>query len=326
MVTNENFNIHCIKFVSIISVISYHYFLNKYPLFGNGYLGVDIFFIISGFLITKSIAQHNYNYKNFLIRRFLRIFPSLIIVTLLFSFFFYVFLFDEDLIKILKSNYFNFTATSNFFYYNKKIEYGSPDSSTIPFLHTWSLSIEVQFYLLIAILFTFKYFRNPKFILILLIFLYLLFISANDENKKFFLTHLRLYEFFIGVFLVFVTPFKIKYILNICYILIVIILLYPETFLYNKEIIIFLTSCVLIANSNLFVYYINFINKIIIYISNISYSLYLIHNPIVYYLLYIHVKFEFLTAISYVNFICASLFLSILNYHFIEKLFWKKSK
>ena len=252
MVTNENFNIHCLKFISIISVIFYHYFLNRYPLFANGYLGVDIFFVISGFLIARSIVQHNYDCKKFLIRRFLRIFPSLIIITIFFTLFFTIFLFEEDLKKIYKSNYFNFTGISNFFYYIKKVEYGSQDSSTIPFLHTWSLSVEIQFYVLIAILFSFKYLRNPKFIFVITIFFILIVNFTNDENKKFFLTHLRLYEFLIGVFLSFTKPLKIKYLFNIYYVLIVSILFFPKTFLYNKEITIFLTSCVLISKGNFF--------------------------------------------------------------------------
>ena len=119
-------------------------------LFANGYLGVDIFFVISGFVITKTLEEkfflnQNYKFKEFYIKRILRIAPVYFFIITSFILIFLLIgpLTDFDYI-ISKINYV-ITFTSNFFYiyYNK--EYFE-NISQDPLNHTWSLAVEMQFY------------------------------------------------------------------------------------------------------------------------------------------------------------------------------------
>ena len=146
-----------LRAIAITSVILYHLSFHNLEsqFFKWGFLGVDVFFVVSGFLITNSIKR-NYqscsfsNYALFARRRFFRLVPCLVVVsslTILIGFLF----FEPNLLqKISKTQISSLFFLSNYFLYYSSTFYGSLNSFYNPFLHTWSLGIEMQFYLIFA--------------------------------------------------------------------------------------------------------------------------------------------------------------------------------
>ena len=126
--------IDTLRALAVIGVIIYH---AKIYLFGNliftgGFLGVDIFFIISGYLITSIILKEliekkNFSFKNFYIKRVRRILPALSFVILVSIPFSWIYLFPIDLVNFSKSILYSLGFTSNFYFHFSGLEYGSPE-------------------------------------------------------------------------------------------------------------------------------------------------------------------------------------------------------
>ena len=132
--------------ISVLLVILYHLKLAWVP---SGFIGVDVFFVISGFLITSHI-YHDINNKVFQLRGFYlkrvrRILPALVVVLFLSTVTAWVVLLPSDLINYSQSLFYSLISASNLYFYNAlDFGYFSSDSSVIPLLHTWSLGIEEQ--------------------------------------------------------------------------------------------------------------------------------------------------------------------------------------
>jgi peptidoglycan/LPS O-acetylase OafA/YrhL len=145
-----------LRAVAVLSVIIYH--LNP-TLLPGGFVGVDIFFVISGFVVSYSISEFAplgtwRSLTRFYARRFARIMPALLVcllITLLLSA-----LFIPDA-YLSHANYETglraFVGLSNVKLAQISGDYFSPISSFNPFTHTWSLGVEEQFYLFFPILF-----------------------------------------------------------------------------------------------------------------------------------------------------------------------------
>ena len=138
-----------LRAIAVGSVLLYHL---KESLLPGGFVGVDIFFVISGYLITKLIVGElsnsgEFSFKRFYLRRIRRLFPALF-ATLLFSIALAYYLFSPaHLVEFAQSLIASILSISNFFFWNLS-GYFDSDSSLKPLLHTWSLSVEEQFYLL----------------------------------------------------------------------------------------------------------------------------------------------------------------------------------
>jgi peptidoglycan/LPS O-acetylase OafA/YrhL len=158
-----------LRAIAVVTVILYHAQVTFFglQLFQGGGIGVDIFFVISGYLITLIIlkelyATGNFSFKSFYERRARRILPPLFVVMLISLPFAWVYLFPSSLISFSKSILSSLGFSSNFYFHASGQQYGAENSLVIPFLHTWSLSVEEQYYILFppAVLVTFKYFRK----------------------------------------------------------------------------------------------------------------------------------------------------------------------
>lgn len=141
-----------LRCVAILSVLLFHFGFSFIP---GGYTGVDVFFVISGYVITKSIhhdiAKERFSIGNFYFKRFRRITPAFAATLLLTSVACYFLLLPDDLIDFGKSA----AAASGFasnFYFWKTSGYFASAAQTKPLLHTWSLSVEEQFYIFAPIL------------------------------------------------------------------------------------------------------------------------------------------------------------------------------
>ena len=139
--------------IAVIAVIIFHYFPNLLP---GGYLGVDLFFVISGYVISLQIYEYylnkNFTFKNFYYRRIKRIFPATFFLLLVCSFISYYLFTLSDLISFAKSVFFSISFTSNIYFWLTG-GYFFPNDELKPLLHLWSLSVEEQFYIFFPFLF-----------------------------------------------------------------------------------------------------------------------------------------------------------------------------
>jgi len=129
---------------AVISVVLFH---ADEALLPGGFLGVDLFYVISGFVVSKSISEHYKGYWNFLLRRFFRLAPSAIVTILTTIVILGVTGYDLLDTKHYLSAIYALLFTSNF-YFAFDISYFDPVAQGNPFLHFWSLNVEEQFYLL----------------------------------------------------------------------------------------------------------------------------------------------------------------------------------
>src|SRR6056300_1477190 len=158
-----------LRAIAVCAVILYHSKITilGYQIFKGGFIGVDIFFVISGYLITSIILKElvttgSFSFKNFYERRVRRILPALLFVMLVSLPFACMYLFSGSFIDFSKSILYSLGFSSNFYFYFSGQQYGAENGLLKPFLHTWSLSVEEQFYILfpVLLLITFKYFRK----------------------------------------------------------------------------------------------------------------------------------------------------------------------
>ncbi|MGL7661120.1 acyltransferase [Salmonella sp. NW791] len=147
-----------LRAVAVLSVVIFHYFPSILP---GGFVGVDIFFVISGYLITsiilKSASSNSFSYVEFYKRRILRIFPALSVVLISCLIIGWVYFFQDDYKSLGKHVFSGAFFISNLTLWSES-GYFDSQSYLKPLLHLWSLGIEEQFYILwpIVILCCFK--------------------------------------------------------------------------------------------------------------------------------------------------------------------------
>lgn len=141
--------------IAVLSVIIFHFNNNWLP---GGFIGVDIFFVISGFLITSIMCKQHmhdeFSYINFYISRIKRILPALFIVIFSVLIVGYFLVTNIEYEYIYRSARSTWIFISNFFFMDQG-DYFSPELHEMPLLHTWSLGVEEQFYFFWPILLTF---------------------------------------------------------------------------------------------------------------------------------------------------------------------------
>jgi len=136
-----------LRAIAVLVVVFFHV---GFAPFSGGYVGVDVFFVISGFLITRLIREQigkgTFSFATFYARRARRLFPALFF-TLVVSFVFATMLFSpDDLERFAQSVIFTVLSVSNFLFWRES-GYFDAEANVKPLLHTWSLSVEEQFYL-----------------------------------------------------------------------------------------------------------------------------------------------------------------------------------
>ena len=145
-----------LRFISVIAVILYH---SKISLFNSGFIGVDIFLFSLVFFITQILLNQNKSNSLdiflFLNKRFRRILPALIFVMITSSLIIYFFLYEPEHTKVTKNSLlYSSIFFSNYYFYQYFGDYFVRSSDYITLFHTWSLSIEIQFYIFLLFLFT----------------------------------------------------------------------------------------------------------------------------------------------------------------------------
>ena len=325
-----------LRAVAVIPVILFHL---GYQWIDGGYLGVDIFFVISGYLITSilvtDISSGNFNMFEFWKRRVKRLLPALLVVLLFFLLIYPFALFKPNIkaatydINPAIFSYFNFHALIQFG------DYWGYKADNSFFLHTWSLSLEEQFYLIypLFLLFSYKYFKKsiiPLVVITLTSFLIYIILISKNQTYAFYLLPSRLWELSVGgIFSLINLNLVIKNkifkasILYIGFLLIITGYLIPSFSNLTLTISTFLAvigALVILSFCNQSDYLGKALSiKPLVYLGKISYSLYLWHWPII-------VLFSvFSWQLSqynkyYIDLLIFSLTLliSVLSYHFIE--------
>lgn len=292
-----------LRAIAVISVIIYHLNENWLP---GGFLGVDIFFVISGFLITgiiiTEIQQNSFSFKQFYTRRIKRIYPAFITVMALVSFIASAIFIYNDFNKLRKTIELSIAFLSNF-YLGLTQGYFDLSANENPALHIWSLAVEEQYYLIFPLILTLAYkkFREIKvlFIITLILFFILLstsFIPASfykevlHQPNIYYLSNLRFPELLVGSLLaIYHCSNKIQLSTQVSNILAILstLLLFSCLFLMNNDIAFIpgvtlilpciFTALVIYTTSQNNIIKLCLSNKAIVFIGKISYSLYLYH-------------------------------------------------
>ncbi len=193
-----------LRAISVLPVIMFH---AGFTLFSGGFVGVDIFFVISGFLITSIIAseisQNNFTFLRFYERRARRILPALFFVIACCFPFAWLWTFPVQAKELSASVVSVVFFASNIFFWMKD-GYFSEASELRPLLHTWSLAVEEQYYLLFPpfLLLLWRYGRNRLFLIISILALGSLLLTELGWRFKpsanFFLAPTRAWELLAG--------------------------------------------------------------------------------------------------------------------------------
>ena len=203
-----------LRAIAVISVLLYHAEFVSFgrDWFSGGYIGVDIFFVISGYLISKIILVEleetdRFNLLNFYERRARRILPMLLVVIWVSLPFAWELLLPTAFMEYSKSVISSLLFVSNLFFYNNTAGYGTESALLKPFLHTWSLSVEEQFYIAFPIILIglHKWYRSHFLaISVACICISLLLaevISAGNSELAFYWLPTRLWELLAGALL-----------------------------------------------------------------------------------------------------------------------------
>ena len=281
-------DINGLRAIAVLAVVLYH---ADFELFKGGWLGVDIFFVISGYLISNIIIselnQKTFSFKNFYKRRIKRILPALLSMLLLTIPFSYWLLLPKQIIE-----YSNSLVSSVFFYANYYFQnldfYNSAQTKFMPLLHTWSLAIEEQYYLVFPLMafVVYKFLKKYFTIFILLIFFLSIYINTITSNvNKFYQIQFRIWELLLGV-LVMILSFnlKIKHLEKIGFLLMIFpVFYYGDDFINDIEPKIFAltgVSLIIFSNSQITILTKLLKSKFFTTIGLCSYSIYLLHQPL----------------------------------------------
>lgn len=193
-----------LRALAVIPVILFH---GGFKWLSGGYIGVDIFFVISGYLITtiiiKELDAGTFTITNFYERRARRILPALFFVMLVSLPFAWLWLLPHELIDYGKSNIAVTLFSSNILFWLES-DYFAATSELIPLLHTWSLAVEEQFYLFFPLIMMLFWGFGKRWLIAIIIIIGLLSLGLTElgwryfAEANFYLIPTRAWELMIG--------------------------------------------------------------------------------------------------------------------------------
>ncbi|OAN14314.1 hypothetical protein A3K86_12105 [Photobacterium jeanii] len=327
-----------LRAIAVIAVIIFH--LNSSWLSG-GFIGVDIFFVISGFIITTAIYSHMqcgaFSFSEFYIKRIKRILPLFYLVaTCSFCIAYFLYL-PEDFVRVADSVRYASAFIANV-YFERNSGYFAPSSDVLPLLHIWSLSVEEQFYLIwpVCLFLLLKFVNNNK-LMTILITIFIVAISYSQistitaPNAAYFLLQSRLFEMFSGALLAIVCVDKRNRNIHFTFltyqvlsivgagVLVILFFSYSSNISFpgiNALWVVLATAALIFSGerSNTLSCCI-LSNKVVAFLGKISYSLYLWHWPIIAFYNYYYGS---MTVSGAVICLLLTFILSILSWKFYE--------
>lgn len=323
--------------------------------FYGGYVGVDIFFVISGYLITLLLKKEleetgELKLSKFYLRRVRRLAPAFFIVCA-FSFIASILIFSPQHLESFGASLIHaITSLSNFYFWTDS-GYFDLSNEVKPLLHTWSLSVEEQFYLLwpLFILLLYRTFWNKVFYIFAIIgilsFLlnhlfvdgYSLLVKPLPETIKelfrdggasiYYLTPFRVFEFVIGALAIKLNRINISKTIHDALTILGLFLIFYCVFTFNENTIFpyynallpCLGTALVINSGGSSRLRIIFTNRPVVWIGLLSYSLYLVHWPVIVFYKYL-VRRE-LTVVDKIYIIFITLLLSAWIYRYVEVRF-----
>lgn len=329
-----------LRAIAVLLVIFNHLGL---IIFSGGYVGVDVFFVISGFLITsiisKEITDKTFTFKNFYKKRILRLAPAYFLVILCCFFFSYFLLAPMELVSFYKSVMYSLVFASNFFMWKEVGGYFSANAEYIPLLHLWSLGVEEQFYIIwpTVLMIMLAWFKRWTSLLIALgvilgcVFAHLLSIKA--PAMSYFLLPARAFELMIGAAIVFIKPNNFKSsTANIIAAVGLLMIIFSSFYLTSESIFPGLYALLPCVGTGLIIYSLKghdgIIKKflslnIMSFFGKISYPLYLWHWPLI---VFYKIRFGELSYLSMAGLMIAMTLLSYITYEYVERKIQNKFK
>ncbi len=339
MSINYRPDIDGLRAIAVISVIFYHAdnSINNFKILSGGFIGVDIFFVISGFLITSIILKElnttgSFSFKNFYIRRIKRIIPVLLLVFVTTFPFIWLFFIPTSFIDFSKSLLSSLFFVSNHHFYLSGELYDAENSLLKPLMHTWSLSIEEQYYIIFPLILTivFKFFKNKLLKIFLILFsislISMIYIFQKNESLAFFSFFTRFWELLLGSIVAILHTYKKNLQKNNhnFYSILGLLMIAYSIFFYNDSTKSpYIPTLLPVLGTSLIIYFNNengFVYKILslkylVFLGLISYSLYLWHYPV----FAIGRTTEFFGDGVSKKLFLITFVLSLISYYFVEK-------
>lgn len=283
-----------LRAIAVLPVILFH---AGFSIFSGGFVGVDVFFVISGFLITNVLIAEqesgHFSIAKFYERRARRILPAFYFILAICLPFSYFWMLPSQFKDFSESLVASILFVSNLLFLSK-VGYFAPDAELQPLLHTWSLAIEEQYYLIFPLIFlaiSNLRFRTKSSVVLLIVIISFIFsewASREYEGQNFFFTLSRFWEIGVGSLCSYVSAGRIRKpnnVLSLFGLLLILasIFLYDNSFSFPSSYAIapvFGTALILLfANQSTWVGKILGL-RIFVRIGLISYSAYLWHQPI----------------------------------------------
>lgn len=283
-----------LRAIAVLLVVFFH---AKFPISG-GFVGVDVFFVISGFLITsiinKEIINHEFTFSEFYLRRIKRIIPAFVFMAAMVTVYCFYYLMPDDLTSYVKSLVYAMAGISNFYFLENTNYFES--TTYEPLLHTWSLAVEEQFYIVFPfILLVLNKLRHSKAYIIFFAVIYVAAIAlshyyaVNHKDAAYYMLPFRFFELMTGsVVAIFYSRItEQRYNRNITSVIGAILIFGSALLIDDKSTFPGFTALpvcigsalVILSSDGLF----NRLLKIkpVVYVGKVSYSLYLWHWPVI---------------------------------------------
>ncbi|WP_085301683.1 acyltransferase family protein [Colwellia polaris] len=324
-----------LRAIAVLLVIFYH---AGFKVISGGFIGVDVFFVISGFLITsiiqKEILNKEFKLFNFYIKRIRRILPAFYVVIFTTIFCGFFILLPSDFTLLAKSFLASSIFIANMYFWKATGGYFNSNTDELPLLHIWSLSLEEQFYfiwpffLILVLGAKFKKIIIPLLsVVVILLFAFSEWAAITKPNAAYYFLPTRAGELLIGGLLAILVSSGVKlkqFVAQLCSIFGVVLLVYSAFILSKSSVfpgINSLLPClgavliILSGTENSTFVGRMLSTKLLVFIGLISYPMYLWHWPIIAYLNYLNYELDYIVGSSV---ILITIILAIFTWHFIE--------
>ncbi|WP_116472405.1 acyltransferase family protein [Zobellella maritima] len=324
-----------LRTIAVMLVILHHLELGALP---GGYVGVDVFFVISGYLIT-SIIYYEINSKRFSVvefykRRITRLGPAYFLVISATSIATFIYMLPAEMLNYGESVIYSTFFMANFYMWNEVGGYFGAQSEVVPLLHLWSLAVEEQFYIFwpVALLLTQRLFGvRAVFMLVAVGILSGIFISEwgvnNYRAAAYYLLPTRFFELLVGAFVALLPSINKKSVTTEIFSIVGALFIVYSAFFFSKgQFFPGVSALVPTLGAALIIYFLNdsgilgriLSNCVMVYIGKISYPAYLWHWPIIAFL-----NLNLVTIDLYTGFcvLVVTFFLSSITYHYVETPF-----